>query len=120
LQRRWCHSPRRSPIASLVYREPLFPRRAFRRAFEALLAGGSERQACGTMVALLALAHERACEAELAVSLDAELAAGRVPDLAALRRRFAPDPAAIPAVTVTLAPLHLYDELGTVRPGGAV
>jgi hypothetical protein len=116
------HALRRKPMAllNLVYREQLFPRRAFRRAFEALLAGGSERQACCTMVALLALAHERACEAELAVSLDAELEAGRVPDLEALRRRFAPDPAAIPAVTVTLAPLHLYDELGTVRPGGAV
>ncbi len=33
-----------------------------------------------------------------------------------LARRFMPDPAAIPDITVELAPLHLYDELGTVRP----
>lgn len=32
------------------------------------------------------------------------------------RARFAPDPAAIPAVQVDLAPLSAYDELGTVRP----
>ena len=36
-----------------------------------------------------------------------------------LGRRFAPDPAAIPDITVELVPLHLYDELGTVRAGGA-
>src|SRR5215208_7123799 len=45
--------------------------------------------------------------------------AGRLPDLDLLDRRFAPDPAAIPDITVELVPLHLYDELGTVRPGGA-
>jgi hypothetical protein len=33
--------------------------------FEALLAKESERRACRIMVELLALAHERACEAEL-------------------------------------------------------
>ena len=36
-----------------------------------------------------------------------------------LERRFAPDPAAIPDIAVELVPLHLYDELGTVRAGGA-
>jgi hypothetical protein len=115
------HALRRKPMAllNLVYRDQLFPRRAYRRAFEALLAGGSEKQACRTMVGLLALAHDRACEAELAEAIDADLAAGRLPDLDGLRRRFAPDPAAIPAITVELTPLHLYDELGTVRPSGA-
>jgi hypothetical protein len=68
------------------------------------------------MVGLLALAHDRVCEAELAQAIDAELDAGRLPDLDSLGRRFAPDPAAIPDVTVELVPLHLYDELGTVRP----
>jgi hypothetical protein len=115
------HALRRKPMAllNLVYREQLFPRRAYQRAFTALLAGAGEKPACRIVVELLALAHERACEAELAAILDVELDAGRLPDLAALRRRFAPDPAAIPAVTVTLAPVQLYDELGTVRPGGA-
>jgi hypothetical protein len=95
------------------------PRRPYRRAFEALLAGDSERPACRTMVGLLALAHERACEAELAQAIDTELDAGRLPDLDALCRRFAPDPAGIPEVTVERVSLHLYDELGTVWPGGA-
>jgi hypothetical protein len=31
----------------------------------------------------------------------------------------APDPAAIPDIAVKLVPLHLYDELGTVRLGDA-
>jgi hypothetical protein len=116
------HALRRKPMAllNLVYREQLFPRRAYRRAFEVLLTARSEKEACRTMVGLLALAHDRACEAELAEIIDAELDAGRVPDLDALRRRFGPDPAAIPLITVTLASLHLYDELGTVRLGGSV
>jgi hypothetical protein len=71
------------------------------------------------MVGLLALAHERACEAELAQAIDTELDAGWLPDLDALCRRFAPDPAGIPEVTVERVSLHLYDELGTVWPGGA-
>jgi hypothetical protein len=115
------HALRRKPMAllNLVYRDQLFPRRAYRRAFEALMAGDSEKQACRVMVGLLALAHDRACEAELAVAIEATLDAGRLPDLDVLGRRFMPDPAAIPDITVELAPLYLYDELGTVRVGGA-
>ena len=115
------HALRRKPMAllNLVYREQLFPRRAYRRAFDALLAADGEKRACRTMVGLLALAHERACEAELAVAIDAELDAGRLPDLDSLTRRFTPDPAAIPDITVELVPLYLYDELGTVRAGSA-
>jgi hypothetical protein len=115
------HALRRKPMAllNLVYRDQLFPRRAYQRAFEALLAGNGEKQACRTTVGLLALAHERACEGELAAAIEAELDAGRLPDLDVLARRFAPDPAAMPHITVELTPLHLYDELGTVRTGGA-
>jgi hypothetical protein len=115
------HALRRKPMAllNLVYREQLFPRRAYRRAFEALLASDGDKRACRTMVGLLALAHDRACEAALADAIDAELDAGRLPDLDMLGRCFAPDPAAIPDITVALVPLHLYDELGAVRAGGA-
>src|ERR1700739_2922306 len=111
------HSLRRKPMAllNLVYREQLFPRRAYQRAFEALLASDSEKQACRTMVGLSALAHDRACEAELAETINAELDAGRLPDLEALGRRFAPHPTAIPDITVEAAPLHPYDELSTVQ-----
>jgi hypothetical protein len=90
------HSLRRKPMAllNLVYRERLFPRGAYRRAFEALLAGDGEKQACRSMVGLLAL------EAELAEAIDAELDAGRLPELYTLGRRFAANPAAIPDLTV--------------------
>jgi hypothetical protein len=67
------------------------------------------------MVGLLALAHDRACEAELADAIDAVLDAGDVPDLEALRERFKPDRIAIPDVVVVLVPLAAYDELAAVR-----
>ena len=107
------HSLRRKPMAliGIVYREQLFPREAYRRMFDRLLVQLPDRIACRTMVELLALAHERACEAELADILAADLDAGRLPDMAALRRRFAPDPATLPEVVVTLAPLSTYDAL---------
>ena len=55
------HSLRRKPMAllNLVYRAQLFPRDAYRRAFELLLEHASERSACRTMVEILAIAHER-------------------------------------------------------------
>jgi hypothetical protein len=109
------HSLRRKPMAllNLVYRDQLFPRPAYRRAFEALLPQVGEKQACRTMVGLLALAHERACEAELALAIEAELDAGRLPDLEALTERFRPQPAVTPAVVVTLPSLALYDEIAS-------
>jgi hypothetical protein len=115
------HALRRKPMAllNLVYREQLFPRPAYQRAFEALLASDSEKQACRTVVGLLALAHDRACEAELADAINAELDAGRRPDLDTLGRRFAPNPATMPDITVEVASLHLYDELSTVQLVGA-
>ena len=107
------HALQRKPMAllNLVYREQLFPRRAFARAFEALLAKQTERQACRSTVGLLALAHERACEAELAEIIDAELDAGRLPDLDALRERFKPPVTSVPEVVIAHTPLHVYDEL---------
>ncbi len=106
-------SLRRKPmaLAGLIYRDALFPREAYRRMFERLIEQRPERAACRMMVELLALAHERACEAELASILAADLAANRLPDMAALRTRFAPDPATLPEVVVTLAPLSGYDIL---------
>ena len=69
----------------------------------------------------LALAHEIVLARPNSLKLiEAELDAGRLPDLdCRFGRRFAPDPAAFPDITVELVPLHLYDELGTVRAGGA-
>src|SRR6516165_10524968 len=110
------HALRKKPMAllNLVYREQLFPRRAYARAFEALLAKGSDKQACRTMVDLLALAHDRACEGELAHAIDVDLDAGGLPDLDRLRDRFKPDRAVIPHIVVDLVPLSAYDELAAV------
>ncbi len=115
------HSLRRKPMAllDLVYRDQLFPRQAFARTFEALLVERSARSACRTMVELLFLAHERACEAELAEHLAADLDAGRLPDVEILRTLFKPDGQGVPIVVVNLTPLSAYDELGTVVTGDA-
>jgi len=49
--------------------------------------------------------------------IDAGLDAGAMPVLADLRARFAPDPEALPQVTVTMAPLSGYDT-PTAAPAG--
>jgi hypothetical protein len=114
------HSLRRKPMAllNLVYRDQLFPRRAYALAFEALLAGLGERPACRAMVGLLALAHERTCEAELAVALQVALDNGILPDLKALIERFRPKDMALPVVVVTLPHLAIYNEI-TMTTGEA-
>jgi plasmid stability protein len=71
------------------------------------------------MVGLLALAHDRSCEAELATALETTLAAGEVPDLAALRERFGPTAATPPAVSVALPAIATYDALLGAEPVGA-
>ncbi len=100
------HSLRQKPgaLLNLVYRAQLFPRDAYRLTFERLLQDLPERAAW-------ALAHERGCEAELAEVLTEHLDDNRLPDAAALRQRFAPDPATLPEVVVQLAPLSSYDDL---------
>lgn len=111
------HALRRKPMAlsNLAYRDQLFPHAAFRKAFEALRISDGDRRACKMTVELLALAHERGCEAELAQAIETMLHSGKPIDLASLRERFGPSPASAPAVTVTLAPLCAYDDLAAVR-----
>jgi hypothetical protein len=115
------HALRKKPMAllNLVYRDQLFPRRAYARAFEALLAKESDKRACRIMVGLLALAHDRACEADLAQAIDADLDIGVLPDLDRLCDRFKPDRSVIPNVAVELVPLSAYDELAAVRAPNA-
>jgi hypothetical protein len=111
------HSLRRKPMAllNLVYRDALFPRPAYRLAWEQLLADGDPRRACKSMVSLLALAHDRGCEAELAAALTEQMAGleatGGVIDVSALQARFAPRPATIPDIVVKLPPIASYDLL---------
>ncbi len=107
------HALRRKPMAllNLVYRDQLFPRLAFRRAWEALTAAQPPRNACRAMVGLLALAHDRACEAELAAVLDGILDDGDLPELTVLQQRFMPSNASMPTVTVSLPAAIAYDAL---------
>jgi transposase InsO family protein len=107
------HALRRKPMAllSLVYRDQLFPREAYRLTFEFLREELAERAACKMMVALLSLAHDRSCEAQLATVLADDLDHRRMPDINALLARFVPDPARLPQVTVHLASLNSYDVL---------
>lgn len=107
------HALRRKPMAllNLVYRDQLFPREAYRHSWEALLAALPPRTACRTMVGLLALAHDRTCEGELASKLEAILGTGELPDLALLRQQFAPPGTVVPTVTVTLPAAITYDAL---------
>jgi hypothetical protein len=115
------HSLRCKPMAllNLVYRDALFPRPAYRQAWEKLLAAGDVRAACKTMVALLALAHERGCEAELAVELGEQMRTDQgggttsrfAVDLSALRARFASTPGTMPDIVVNLPLVASYDTL---------
>jgi hypothetical protein len=118
------HSLRCKPMAllNLVYRDALFPRPAYRLAWETLLAAGDPKAACKTMVSLLALAHERGCEAELATALTEQMQstelAGKIAgaiDVAALRARFAPARVAMPEIVVNLPPISSYDALLAAR-----
>src|SRR5271163_2051468 len=65
------HALRRKPMAlmNLVYRDQLWPREAYRHMFDHLCERLSARAACKLMVELLSLAHDRACEAQLAAIL---------------------------------------------------
>ena len=112
------HSLKRKPMAllDLVYRDQLFPRQVYARTFEFLLSRLEARPACKIMVGLLALAHDKACEAELADLLAIDLDQGQVPDLAVLSALFGPSDGAMPnATVVVVTPLASYEELGTVR-----
>ncbi|MGH7186643.1 MAG: IS21 family transposase, partial [Pseudomonadota bacterium] len=111
------HALRKKPMAllNLVYRDQLFPRPAYRKSFEAMCVEVGDKRACKVTVELLALAHDRGCEAELANAINAELDAGRLPDLPVLRGRFGPNPASVPVIEVDLVPLSTYDELAVVH-----
>ena len=60
---------------------------------------------------LLWLAHDRACEAELAQQLDELLAADRLPDLKLLEQRFVAHLNDVPVVTVDIPGADSYDAL---------
>ena len=98
-------------LANLTYRDALWPRPAYRRAFEALVAVKPVREASRTMTGLLALAHDCCVEADIAAALDVILDAGGLPDLAEIRTRFEPKAASMPAVWIEMPNASVYDPL---------
>jgi hypothetical protein len=95
-----------------VFRDELFPRPVFRRAWEVLDERVEARKACRVYVGLLHLAAMHGCEATLADHLAAVVDAGGTPDLEAARAAIVPPaPTAIPAVTVPAPDLTGYDAL---------
>jgi hypothetical protein len=86
------HSLRCKPMAllHLLYRDALFPRPAYSAAWERLLKTRPARVACRIMVELLALAHERSCEADLAAALVEQMEDDGVPESGAVARPLRP------------------------------
>ncbi len=67
--------------------------------------------ACRLIVGLLWLAHDEACEADLASALTAILDAGALPDLTALKTRFQRPAPEQQDVRVTMPATAAYDAL---------
>jgi len=108
------HALRRKPQAlwSSIYRDSLFPRTEYVEAWKILQRDLPRRDACRRMVDLLFIAHEQACEVELAHLLAADLSAGQVPDPKALASRLAPRHMSLPADVAVIHPaLEGFDVL---------
>ncbi len=97
-------------FARWVLRDDAFPRIVYRTTWEALVTKRPEREACRTMVALLALAAD-GHEAELAIELEALRASNELPDLDAINRRFSKRRSVLPALEVPLPHPGVYDGL---------
>lgn len=94
-----------------VFREALFPRTAYRRAWEKIDADLDERRACRLYVGLLHLAASQACEARLADWLTTVLDRAEIPDLEAARAAMAPAAIIAPLVTISPPDPRVYDAL---------
>jgi hypothetical protein len=94
-----------------VFRDELFPRQVFRRAWEVLDARLEARQACRVYVGLLHLAAAHACEVTLAAHLEDILSRGEVPNLEVARAAVAPPPANMPSLSIPIPDLATYDHL---------
>lgn len=102
-------------FARWVLRDAAFPRAVYRQTWERLAAARPEREACRTMVGLLALAAD-GHEAQLAGELEQLIELDQLPDLLALTALLAPPPGALPDVAVELPALAAYDALLEVAP----
>lgn len=103
-------------FARWVLRDAAFPRDEYRRTWQRLQARLPEREACKTIVALLALAAE-GHEAQLAQELQRLIDAERLPDVQAITARLRPPPQAAPQVVVELPAPEVDDVLLFGPPG---
>ena len=94
-----------------VFKEDLFPRAVFRRAWEVLDHKLEPRKACRVYVGLLHLAAMHAAEEALSAHLEQVLDSGQMPDLEIARAAVAPVPNAAPALNVPPPDLKAYDSL---------
>lgn len=108
------HALRRKPQAlwSSIYRDSLFPRTEYARTWQFLQQQLSRQEACRRMVDLLFIAHEQACEVELAHLLSADIMQGHLPDPAHLRALLAPKQMTLPKDVAVAHPcLESFDTL---------
>ncbi len=97
-------------FARWVLRDAVFPRAVYRQTWERLAAARPEREACRTIVGLLALAAD-GHEAQLADELEQLIELDQLPDLDALGALLAPPVRDVPDIAVKLPALSAYDEL---------
>jgi hypothetical protein len=112
----WRHmlpSLKRKPgaFARWVLRDAMFPRSEYAQTWQRVREQLEERAACRLMVDLLDLADQANVVAELAAVLAELHERDALPDIQALRERFAPRTPEMPSVQVVLPSVAQYDEL---------
>lgn len=112
----WRHmlpSLKRKPgaFARWVLRDAMFPRSEYAQAWQRIRERLEERAACRLMVDLLDLADQANVVAELARELAQLHERDALPDIEALRERFAPRSSEMPNVKVVMPEAAVYDEL---------
>jgi len=93
------------------FRDALWPRSEYATTWRRLIERLPEQRAARIMVGLLELAAGHGCEAALAARLAEIASRDELPDLDRLVEEFAPRPATMPAVSVVLPALAVYDAL---------
>lgn len=97
---------------SSIYCDSLFPQTEYTEVRKVLQRDLSRHDACRRMGDLLFIAHDQACEAELAHLLADDLAAGRVLDPDLLTLRLSPKQTALPRDVAAAHPsLDSFDAL---------
>ena len=99
-----------SALARWVHRDAAFPRPVYRQTWERLSAARPEREACRTMVGLLALAA-KGHEAQLAGELEQLIEIDALPCIEAITQLLAPPATQIPTVRIELPALARYDAM---------